>query len=128
MLDIKTVLGAFVSRHQTTCGLSGLRLWLMAGFLSLCASAVAAQSVVSVQSSTPDGSYKVGSSISIQVAFDKAVRVSGRPKLVLETGATDCIANYSGISADGRVLTFVYTVQADDSSSDLDYVSSTALS
>ncbi|MCC6864118.1 MAG: hypothetical protein IT544_04855, partial [Rhodobacteraceae bacterium] len=128
MLDVKIALGAFVVRRQTTCGLSGLRLWLMAGFLSLCASAVAAQSVVSVKSSTPDGSYKVGSSISIQVAFDQVVTVSGRPKLVLETGATDRTASYSGISADGRVLTFVYTVQADDSSSDLDYVSSTALS
>lgn len=83
--------------------------------------------VTSVTSSKGDGSYKAGEVISIQVTFNEVVTVSGgTPGLVLETGSTDQTASYSSGSP-GTTLNFTYTVQAGDSSSDLDYVSTLAL-
>ncbi len=82
--------------------------------------------VSSVNSSTTNGTYKVGDLISLQVNFSEAVIVTGTPQLTLETGTTDRIVNYatgSGTSA----LTFTYTVQAGDTSADLDYQSTNAL-
>ncbi len=73
-----------------------------------------------------NGTYKVGDTVSVQVNFSAAVTVTGTPQLTLETGTTDEIINYasgSGTSA----LTFTYTVQAGDTTADLDYQSTTAL-
>ena len=82
--------------------------------------------VVSVTASTADGSYKAGDSISIQVQFSEGVTVTGIPQLTLETGAADRTINY--VSGSGsNTLTFVYTVQAGDTSADLDYLSTAAL-
>ena len=61
-----------------------------------------------------------GDAISIQVTFTEAVTVTGTPQLELETGATDRTVNYASGSG-GTALTFTYTVQAGDTSSDLDY-------
>ncbi len=86
-----------------------------------------APAVVEVSSSTVDGSYKAGGTVSIQVTFSEAVVVTGTPELLLETGTTDRAATYaSGTS--GTVLTFNYTVQAGDTAADLDYTATTALS
>ncbi|NVK42951.1 MAG: DUF4347 domain-containing protein [Oceanospirillaceae bacterium] len=86
--------------------------------------------VAAVQTSTPDGSYKVGDNITLSVTFDQAVTVDttgGAPTLLLETGAVDRQATYlSGSGTD--TLIFSYTVQAGDLSADLDYQSSAALS
>jgi hypothetical protein len=85
-----------------------------------------APAVASVNSSTANGSYKVGDTVSVQVNFSEAVTVTGTPQLTLETGATDQVVNYasgSGTSA----LTFTYTVQAGDTTADLDYLGTTAL-
>ena len=82
--------------------------------------------VASVNSSTLNGSYKVGDVASIQVNFSAAVTVTGTPQLTLETGATDRVVNYASGSGTST-LTFTYTVQAGDVSSDLDYQSTTAL-
>ncbi|RYZ68748.1 MAG: hypothetical protein EOP05_15910, partial [Proteobacteria bacterium] len=79
-----------------------------------------------VSSSKPDGGYKAGTVIPIQVTFSETVSVGGAPTLTLETGAVDRSAIYfsgSGTSS----LTFNYTVQAGDSSLDLDYVSTSSL-
>jgi len=82
--------------------------------------------VSSISSATAAGSYKVGDTISIQLTFSEAVNVSGTPQLTLETGAVDRIAEFA--SGNGsNVLLFNYTVQAGDTSSDLDYLSTTAL-
>lgn len=83
--------------------------------------------VTSVTSSTLNGTYKVGSPISIQVNFSENVIVAGgTPQLTLETGATDRTVNY--VSGTGSsTLTFTYTVQAGDTTADLDYISTTAL-
>nr|WP_282101232.1 cadherin repeat domain-containing protein [Aeromonas genomosp. paramedia] len=79
-----------------------------------------------VSSPTAAGTYGVGSVISIQVSFSDAVTVTGTPQLTLETGTTDRTINY--VSGSGsNTLTFNYTVQAGDTSADLDYLSSVAL-
>ena len=87
---------------------------------------VSVPSVSSVTSSTANGSYNAGDSISIQVVFSDSVTVSGTPQLTLETGTTDQVVDYSSGSG-GTTLTFTYTVQAGDTSSDLDYTSTSAL-
>ncbi|MGB3392398.1 MAG: autotransporter domain-containing protein [Stenotrophomonas sp.] len=82
--------------------------------------------VTSVNSSTTNGTYKVGNPISIQVNFSELVLVAGTPQLTLETGAIDRTINY--VSGSGTsTLTFNYTVQAGDSSADLDYVATSSL-
>ncbi|SNY49496.1 autotransporter-associated beta strand repeat-containing protein [Arsukibacterium tuosuense] len=85
-----------------------------------------APTVTSISSSTANGTYKVGDSIIIQVNFDESVTVTGTPQLTLETGATDRATNYASGSG-SSTLTFNYTVQAGDSTADLDYISSSAL-
>ncbi|WP_334179810.1 autotransporter domain-containing protein [Pseudoxanthomonas sp.] len=83
-------------------------------------------SVTSVSSSTANGIYKIGDVISIQVGFSENVSVTGTPQLTLETGATDRLVNY--VSGSGTAtLTFGYTIQAGDTSPDLDYTSTTSL-
>jgi hypothetical protein len=73
-----------------------------------------------VSSSNPNGAYKAGDTIDIKVNFDNAVDVTGTPQLTLETGTTDHVINY--VSGTGTSeLTFRYTVQAGDTSADLDY-------
>ncbi|MBQ1783816.1 MAG: fibronectin type III domain-containing protein [Gammaproteobacteria bacterium] len=82
--------------------------------------------VSSVTASTANGSYKIGDVISVQVNFSEAVTVTGTPQLTLETGATDRVINYASGSG-SSTLTFNYTVQAGDSSNDLDYVATNSL-
>ncbi len=84
--------------------------------------------IISVASSSANGSYKVGDTVNITVTFDQAVNVSGgTPTLLLETGAIDRNAVYVGGSG-SSTLTFAYVVQAGDHSADLDYIGTNALS
>ena len=48
-----------------------------------------------ISSTTSDGYFSVGQSVSIQIQFDQFVLVTGTPKLELETGAIDAIALYT---------------------------------
>ncbi|HVW96143.1 MAG TPA: FG-GAP-like repeat-containing protein, partial [Mucilaginibacter sp.] len=82
--------------------------------------------VTAVSSTTADGSYKAGDVISVTVTFDEAVTVTGTPQLTLETGTTDEVIDFTDGSGT-NTLTFSYTVQAGDVSSDLDYQSTSAL-
>jgi len=82
--------------------------------------------VVSVDSTTTDGRYNAGDTITITVQFSEIVNVTGIPQLLLETGTNDRIATYSG-GTGTDTLTFTYTVQAGDTSADLDYRTNTAL-
>ncbi|MBI1859841.1 MAG: hypothetical protein HYR96_02855 [Deltaproteobacteria bacterium] len=86
-----------------------------------------APTVTNVTSSTSNGIYFFGSSVSIQVTFSEAVTVTGTPTLTLETGTTDRTASYASGSTTTE-LTFTYTIESGDSSSDLDYVATTSLS
>lgn len=82
--------------------------------------------VSNVTSSTADGSYMAGASISIQVVFSKNVVVTGTPRIELETGVTDRQVNYTSGSGTST-LTFTYTVQDGDITPDLDYTGTGAL-
>ena len=70
--------------------------------------------------------YKSGDII-ITMTFTEAVNVTGAPTLTLETGTTDRTANFSG-GTGTDTLSFTYTIQAGDTSSDLNYVASNSLS
>lgn len=82
--------------------------------------------VSSVTSSTSSGTYKAGDVISIQVNFSETVNVTGTPQLTLENGSSNRTVNYSSGTGTSS-LTFSYTVQAGDISSDLDYVATNSL-
>src|SRR2546428_3629991 len=87
----------------------------------------AAPTVQNVSSGAADGRYGIGQIIPITVTFDGAVTVTGFPQLTLETGAIDAVVNFTSLSGNQKTLTFNYTVAAGQNSSDLDYVSTTAL-
>ncbi|NDF03185.1 MAG: hypothetical protein EB067_07165, partial [Actinobacteria bacterium] len=85
-----------------------------------------APTVSGVSSSTANGSYGVGNSISIQITFSEVVTVGGTPQFTIETGATDRTVNY--VSGSGsNTLTFTYVVQAGDNSVDLNYIATSPL-
>jgi len=79
--------------------------------------------VSSVTSSTANGTYAPGATISIQVTFTGAVNISGVPQLALNSGGT---ANYTS-GTGTATLTFGYTVAAGQNSAKLDYTSTGAL-
>lgn len=85
-----------------------------------------APTVTNVTSSTANGSYNAGDVVSVQVTFSETVLVTGTPRITLETGATDRDVNFSS-GSNSSTLTFNYTVQAGDTSSDLNYTGTTAL-
>ncbi|MFA6431505.1 MAG: Ig-like domain-containing protein [Candidatus Margulisiibacteriota bacterium] len=85
-----------------------------------------APTVESVSSTKDNGTYTIGEIIPITVLFDSIVNVTGAPSIDLETGATNRSAIYASGSR-STTLTFNYTVEAGDASSDLDYRSSTSL-
>jgi hypothetical protein len=91
-----------------------------------------APTILSVTSNTSDGYFKAGAVVSIQVTFSEAVTVSGTPTLTLNTtdssgAAFNAVVNYATGSG-SSVLNFNYTVASNQNSTDLDYVSTTALS
>jgi len=79
--------------------------------------------VTNVTSTTPNGTYGVGASISIQVTFNGAVTVAGTPQLALNSGGA---ANYTSGSGTST-LTFLYVVAAGQTSPRLEYTSTSAL-
>ncbi|WP_034294232.1 Ig-like domain-containing protein [Herbaspirillum sp. RV1423] len=83
-------------------------------------------SITTVTSSTADGAYSSGQTVTIAVSFSSAVTVDtsgGTPTLALDSGGT---ATYTGGSG-SNTLTFTYTVANSQNSADLDYSSSGAL-
>ena len=82
--------------------------------------------VTNVTSSTADGTYGTATVIPIQVTFTEPVVVTGTPRVLMETGTTDTQAPYASGSGT-TVLTFNYTVVANNISADLSYQSTAAL-
>jgi hypothetical protein len=82
-----------------------------------------APTMSSVTSSTANGSYKAGASISIQVSFNDAVSVTGTPTLALNSSGSASYSSGSGSST----LTFTYTIAAGENAADLDYAATTSL-
>ena len=96
---------------------------------------VTGPTITSVSSTTANGTYGIGDEIVITITFSENVIVNsalfqqdgtGRPRLTLETGSSDQAKNYTSGSG-GATLTWNYTVQSGNISSDLDYQSTTAL-
>jgi hypothetical protein len=79
--------------------------------------------VTAVSSTTANGTYGVGSVITMTVGYSKPVVVTGTPQLALNSGGTASYSSGSGTST----LSFTYTVGAGQNSATLDYTSSTAL-
>ncbi len=80
--------------------------------------------VTNVTASTANGTFTTGGAISIQIVFSENVLVAGgTPALALNSGGTASYSTGSG----GSTLNFSYTVGAGQSSADLDYNSTGAL-
>ncbi len=79
-----------------------------------------------VTSTKANGAYTVGTVLDVTVGFSAPVTVTGTPQLQLETGSSDRFANYFSGSGTST-LTFRYIVQSEDTSSDLDYTGTGAL-
>src|SRR5439155_623342 len=77
--------------------------------------------VSSASSTTANGTYKIGDVIAVTVRFSETVIVTGTPPLTLATagGVNEVVSYTSG--GGSATLTFSYTVQAGDTSADLDY-------
>jgi hypothetical protein len=85
------------------------------------------QVVTNVTSAKANGAYKAGDVIDVKVEFDGTVFVAGgTPRVTLANGGAGQYATYDNGSGTAT-LTFLYTVQPGDTSSDLDYTSTTAL-
>ncbi|MFX0180129.1 MAG: NosD domain-containing protein, partial [Candidatus Hodarchaeota archaeon] len=83
--------------------------------------------ISNVTSTNPNGTYRLGETIEVTIVFSDTVEVTGTPQLTLETGDSDAVVDYT--SGDGTdTLSFNYTVALDHYSTDLDYISTTALS
>ena len=74
-------------------------------------------------SSTANGSYKAGATVSIQVDFGENVTVTGTPQLALIERRDRRLPSGRGTST----LTFTYTVAGGENAADLDYNATTAL-
>jgi hypothetical protein len=86
-----------------------------------------AETVASV--SGANGTYRLGQSVTITVAFSNPVIVNtsgGMPTLALATGTGNAFASYTSGTGTAN-LSFTYTVQTGDFSSDLDYAATTSL-
>lgn len=84
--------------------------------------------VVSLTADPTEGTYGLGDTLSIDVLFSAAVVVTGTPRLLLNLGGdTPRYASYL-TGSNTNTLTFTYTVQEGDGSSDLGYANINALS
>ena len=121
--------GTWGSTASTATNTNNTYFAATTGKLSVTTSAVdtTAPTVTSVTASTANGTYKAGDTVSVQVNFSEPVLVTGSPRILLETGSTDEWATYASGSS-GSTLVFTYTVQSGDTTSDLDYQSTSALS
>jgi uncharacterized delta-60 repeat protein len=79
-----------------------------------------------VASPDSDDTYTTGDTIQVNVTFDEDVTVTGTPRLRMYTGENEVYADYSSGSGTST-LTFDYTVQVGDNTSDLDYWGTGAL-
>ncbi|PUE29292.1 hypothetical protein B9Z39_04280 [Limnohabitans sp. JirII-29] len=118
--DLTTLVGGTATLTATSTDLAGNSTEATKTFLLAGGTAPAIGSMA--LSGTPSGkssSYRVDDTLTATVTFDQALTVSGTSAtLALDVGGTTRLARYSGISGDGKTLSFSYTVQAGDSDSD----------
>jgi hypothetical protein len=83
--------------------------------------------VVSVTSTTTNGTYVVGDTVDITVTFSERVNVTGSPTITLETGPTDRTVFCHCSPTNTLTVSFAYKVQVGDRSTDLDYQGTTPI-
>ena len=85
--------------------------------------------VEQVTTSKLPGVYVAGETVDIRVKFSAPVQVSdgGQPYVELQVGETPGQAVYDSTTTTSSTLAFLYTISRGDVSSDLNYISSTAL-
>ena len=76
--------------------------------------------VLSVNSAKPDGSYRQGEVIDIEIEFTESVDVTGIPQLELELDGDNVLVDYASGSG-SNTLVFQYTVVSNENSDNLDY-------
>ncbi len=86
---------------------------------------VTAPAVTNVSATNANGAYPAGTTIHVQLTFNKPVNVTGTPQLMLNTTPSRK-ADFVGGSGTST-LSFDYTIQAGDNSATLDYASTAAL-
>ena len=86
-----------------------------------------APTVTGVTSTTANGTYGVGSVITITVGWSKAVVVTGTPKLALNSTGGPAAPRATASGSGTSTLTFTYTVAAGQNSQPLDDASAAAL-
>lgn len=79
---------------------------------------VALNAVVTAVSVPADDSYMAGEELSFTVTFDRAVTITGTPRIPLTIGAANVNASLSGTVSNATEATFVYTVQAGEEDTD----------
>ena len=88
---------------------------------------VSIPTVTNVTSTTPDGTYGVGTTINVSVSFSEAVNVTlATPQLELDMEGVDRLVDLASGSGTST-LSFGYTVVLGDGTTDLDYTTTTAL-
>lgn len=81
---------------------------------------------ITVKAVTPEGAYRAGQKIELEVSFPSAVQVAGHPALELSTGRTAAQAIYVSGSGSSKLI-FDYTIQSGDNIAVLDYLNTSAL-
>ncbi|CAM9114790.1 unnamed protein product [Hapterophycus canaliculatus] len=81
--------------------------------------------VQQVDSPNEARAYGTGEVILVNIVFNQDIALDGEPTLMLETGVFN--QEIDLLSSSNNTLTFKYEVQEGDSTSDLDYASTTAL-
>jgi len=82
--------------------------------------------LTNVTSTNANDTYRFGDTIEITIEFSDIVYVTGTPQLTLETGDNDAVVDYTSGDAT-NIISFNYTVALDHNSTDLDYISTSAL-
>lgn len=128
--------GQIVVGISPTSNNQGLRLAFDFGFSSVTTAKkliesfgpdTVAPQVLNVTSTNPNGYYKDGTQLTIKVTFNEPVAVTGTPQILLNLISGGRIAAYASGSGTTELL-FTYTIQSGDSSADLEYTSTSALS
>jgi lysophospholipase L1-like esterase/peptidoglycan hydrolase-like protein with peptidoglycan-binding domain len=101
--------------HFTSAGHSVIADQIIASFDSV------APTITSVTSTTTNGTYAISEQINITVNFSEPVNSTGNVTVTLETGATDRTCTFTASNVSTASCT--YTVQAGDSTNDLDVAS-----
>ena len=127
--------GQIVVGIATTSNNQGLRLAFDFGFSSTTTAKkliesfgpdTVAPQVSNVTSTNSNGSYKDGTQLTIKVTFNESVAVTGTPQILLNLISGGRTATYTSGTGTTELL-FTYTTQSGDSTADLEYTSTTAL-